>query len=256
MAVSVFVRIYLILSLYGVGRFEEAAACEAETTQLASRTEHVFTIAFTHLAAVSLHVGKGDWAKAHSRIEQWLALIQTTDVKHWNSFALGFSALVLAWLGRADEAMTRLLEAEQVIEQQIMRGNLIHAPSVSQLLGRACVVLGPIENAQRLAKQAMEGSARRPETTPQTLLLLADIARHPDCFDPEQSERLYRRAQAAAEAQGRRPILAHCNLGLGRLYSSIGKRQEAGEHFAAARTMYREMDMAFWLTQVEQEMLV
>jgi tetratricopeptide (TPR) repeat protein len=253
-AAPVFVRNQLILSLSGVGRFEEAAACEAETTQLASRTEHVFTIASTHVAAVYLHVAKGDWAKAHSRIEQLLALGQTTDIKYWNSFALGFSALVLAWLGRADEAMARLLEAEQVIEQQIMRGNLIHVPNVCYLLGLSCLVLGRIENAQRLAQQAMEGSARRPGETSGALLLLAEIARHPDYFDPEQSERLYSKAMAAAEAQGRRPILAHCNLGLGRLYSSIGKRQEAGEHFAAARTMYREMDMAFWLTQVEQEM--
>src|SRR5262249_30985895 len=149
--------------LYGVGRFEEAAAHEAETTELALRTENVFTIAFAHNAATSLHVGKGDWAKAHSRIDQWLALIRTIDITHWNSLALAFSALVLAWLGKADEAMPRLLEAEQVIGQQIMRGNLVHVPAVCQLLGRACVVLGRIEDARRLAQQAMDGSARRPE---------------------------------------------------------------------------------------------
>jgi tetratricopeptide (TPR) repeat protein len=243
----------LIISLSLVGRFEEAAACEAETTQLASRTEHVFTIASTHLAAVLLHVGKGDWAKAHSRIEQLLALGQTTDIKYWNSFALGYSALVLAWLGRADEAMARLLEAEQVIEQQIMRGNIIHVPNVCYLLGRACLVLGRIENAQRLAQQAMEGSARRPGITPLALWLLAEIARHPDYFDPEQSERLYSKAMAAAEAQGGRPLLAHCHLGLGRLYGATGKLDQAQEHLTTATTMYREMDMRFWLEQAEAE---
>jgi len=33
-----------------------------------------------------------------------------------------------------------------------------------------------------------------------------------------------------------------------------GKREEAQEHFATATTMYREMDMRFWLEQAEVEM--
>jgi len=253
-AVSVLTRAYLILSLYGVGRFEEAAACEAETIKLAEKTEDAFSIAYIHLVAVSLYTSRGDWAKAHARVEQWLALIQTADIKHLISFALAFSAFVLARLGRADEAMSRLGEAEKVVEQQVRRGNLIHVPAVCQLLGRACVVLGRIENAQRVAQQAMEGCARRPETLPQVLLVLADIAGHPDRLDPEVSERLYREAIVVAEGQGRRPIIAHCHFGLGTLYRRTGKRKLAQEHLTAAMTMYREMDMRFYLEQAEAEL--
>jgi len=99
----------------------------------------------------------------------------------------------------------------------------------------------------------IEATKGRPVQLPQALLLLADIASHPDRFDPEHGETCYRKAMAAAEAQGRRPTLAHCHRGLGRLYSRTGNRQEAEEHFTVARTMYREMDMAFWLTQAKQE---
>ncbi len=45
----------------------------------------------------------------------------------------------------------------------------------------------------------------------------------------------------------------HCHLGLGKLYRRTGKRQQAGEYLATATAMYREMDMRFWLTQVEAE---
>jgi hypothetical protein len=35
---------------------------------------------------------------------------------------------------------------------------------------------------------------------------------------------------------------------------ATGKRQEAQEHFTTATTMYREMDMRFWLEKAEAEM--
>jgi hypothetical protein len=48
-----------------------------------------------------------------------------------------------------------------------------------------------------------------------------------------------------------RPVVAHCHLGLGQVYQHMGKRTDAQEHFTAAMTMYREMDMSFWLERVQ-----
>ena len=48
-----------------------------------------------------------------------------------------------------------------------------------------------------------------------------------------------------------RPELAHCHLGLGKLYRQTGDRAKAREHLTTAMTMYREMDMGFWLAQAE-----
>jgi hypothetical protein len=50
-----------------------------------------------------------------------------------------------------------------------------------------------------------------------------------------------------------RPLVAHCHLGLGRLSIRTGDREEARRHFAVAMSMYREMDMRFWLEQAEVE---
>jgi hypothetical protein len=52
---------------------------------------------------------------------------------------------------------------------------------------------------------------------------------------------------------GLRPEIAHCHLGLSRLYRRTGKREQAQEHLTTASTMYREMDMPFWLEQAEAE---
>ena len=46
-----------------------------------------------------------------------------------------------------------------------------------------------------------------------------------------------------------RPLVAHCHLGLGKLYDRIGKPEQARENLAAATAMYREMDMDVWLEQ-------
>ena len=48
--------------------------------------------------------------------------------------------------------------------------------------------------------------------------------------------------------------VAHCHLGLGKLYRRTGKCEQAQEHLATATTMYREMDMRFWLEQAEAEL--
>ena len=50
-----------------------------------------------------------------------------------------------------------------------------------------------------------------------------------------------------------RPLAAHCHLGIGKLDRRTGKREQAREHLTTAATMYREMDMTYWLAQAEAE---
>jgi len=47
---------------------------------------------------------------------------------------------------------------------------------------------------------------------------------------------------------------AHCHLGLGKLCRRTDKRERAQEHLATATTMYRDMDMRFWLEKAEAEL--
>jgi len=61
----------------------------------------------------------------------------------------------------------------------------------------------------------------------------------------------YREALALADVLGMRPLVAHCHLGLGKLYGRTGNRQQAQDHLATATAMYREMGMDFWLEQAE-----
>jgi hypothetical protein len=51
-----------------------------------------------------------------------------------------------------------------------------------------------------------------------------------------------------------RPLITHYHLGLGKLYRRTDKREQAQEHLATARAMYREMGMTYWLEKAEAEM--
>ena len=168
--------------------------------------------------------------------------------------ALAYSARALAYLGDATEALNRLRECEQLLEGQSARGRVGNGWA-SYSLGRACLLLGRLDEAWRLGHSAVDSASGRIDFLPDALQLLGDIATHPDSFDAESGEPHYREALALAESRGMRPLIAHCHLGLGRLYARSGKREQAAEPLGVAEAMYRDMDMHFWLEQARAELL-
>jgi hypothetical protein len=61
----------------------------------------------------------------------------------------------------------------------------------------------------------------------------------------------YRHALALADELGMRPLVAHCHAGLGTLYTTTGRWEQAHTELATAITLYRAMAMTFWLQQTE-----
>jgi hypothetical protein len=56
---------------------------------------------------------------------------------------------------------------------------------------------------------------------------------------------------ALASALGMRPLIAHCHLSLGTLYTRIGRPEQARAKISTATDLYRAMQMTFWLPQAE-----
>ncbi len=80
------------------------------------------------------------------------------------------------------------------------------------------------------------------------LCLAGDVA---STGGAENAPGYYREALALAGELGMRPLLAHCHLGLGKLYARTDRRGQAREHLTTAMTLYREMDTRFWLEQAK-----
>jgi hypothetical protein len=67
------------------------------------------------------------------------------------------------------------------------------------------------------------------------------------------AEAHYNDALTLAEPRGMRPLVAHCHLGLGKLYRRTGNRAQAQERLTTATSMYRDMGMTYWLEKAEAE---
>src|SRR5436190_12868072 len=102
------------------------------------------------------------------------------------------SAWAPAQLGERTEALDRLREAKQLIEL-----DPTSQPFFSyQALGRACLLLGRLEDGRRLGDRVLEFSQSLPGFAAHALHLHGDIAAHPDRFDAERGEAHYRQALA------------------------------------------------------------
>jgi tetratricopeptide (TPR) repeat protein len=249
---SVYARSWLVISLAELGKFGEAAEHAAEAIRLAEPTHHAYTIGLAHRAAGTLHLLAGDWPKARSLLEYGIAVLRKGNVNLSLPPTVAGSAWALAQLGKASEALHRLRDGEHAVTGHVTAG--MRRAWDNHVLGRTCLLLDRLDEARRLGDRAVELLPSQPGAAAHALHLLGDIATHPDRCDAASGEAHYRQALALAEPRGMRPLIAHCHLGLGKLYRCTGKHKQAEEHLTTATTLYRDMAMRFWLEQAEAEL--
>jgi len=243
---SVMSRTYLAWSLAELGRFSEAVACGEEGLRIAETLSHPLTLIAGYSGPGGAYLRKGDFARAAQLLEQGYSVSRVAAIAVWLPIISSQLGYTYALCGRIDEGRQLLTEATEPL-----RGS----PFMSLWIGRLSEVylLGQrTDDAAVLAERAFDLSRGRGERGYQAeaLRLLGEIASHRDPPD-ETADVYYRQALALADELGMRPLVAHCHLGLGKLYRRTGKRQEAQEHLSTAATTYREMDMGFWLAQAE-----
>jgi tetratricopeptide (TPR) repeat protein len=248
---SVFDRIWLVHSLAELGRFAHAAEHAVEIIKLAEATRHASSVGMAYFAAGVFRLCQGDWAKARSLLEHSIAAARAGNVKLVLPLSVAASARVLAQLGEASEATNRARDSEELLERFAAEGHVSNLARCCYSLGCAYLLLDQLDEAQRLGERALASSPCHPGFAAHAKHLLGDIATHPDRFDAELAETQYRQATALAEELAMRPLVAHCHLGLGKLYRRTGDHAKAREHLTTAKAMYREMDMEFWLEKAE-----
>jgi hypothetical protein len=199
------------------------------------------------------HLLQGDWTNARTFIEHPIAAYRAGNVVMVRRSAICSSSWVLAQLGEEREAQSRLREGEQLLERYAATGVVGYRSWTIHSLGRACLLLGRLDEAQGLGERTIESHPEHAVVAAHSLHLLGDIAAHPDRFEAGRGEAYYRQALALAEPRVMRPLVVHCHLGLGKLYRRTGRRTQAHGHLTTAMTMYREMDMPFWAEKATLE---
>jgi tetratricopeptide (TPR) repeat protein len=247
---AVMSRTWSVSCLADLGAFDEGTARGEEAVRLAAAVDHPFSLTQAYFALGSLCLRKGDLHQAIPALERGLELCQSANILTWSpavAAALGY-ACILA--GRVVEALPLL---QQAAAQDTSRGLSVgHARRVTYL-SEAYLLTGHVDEATDLARRALafarELKARGNEAY--ALRLLGEIHAHQNPLAVEAAEAAYRQALALAEALGMRPLLAHCQLGLGTLYTKVGRLAQARAALSTAIELFHVMEMTFWLPRAE-----
>jgi class 3 adenylate cyclase/tetratricopeptide (TPR) repeat protein len=258
--VSVLARCSFAMTSADVGSFEEGQTRADEAIELAQqaeaplntqaplRTDSSWNTAAALTYAGYFYLRRGNFAAALQILEPAFSLSHSLDMVSLGAPSGGELATTYAMSGRLDDAK-RVLTLARVMALSVKFGGW-HALWLA-CLAEGFAAAGQAEDATELATKALTLASDQTAQGYQAyaLRILGNTVE-----DTSESASYYRRSLKLAETLGMRPLIAHCHLGLGKLYRRTGERGPAREHLTSATTMYREMDMTYWLEQAEAEM--
>jgi len=247
---SVLARVWLVYVLAKCGEFAEGIARGEEAVRIAEAANQPYSVIHAYRSLGHLYLRKGDLEEAISLLERCQSLGQA-----WNIPIFPFG--VFSYLGYAYILSGRLADGLRLLEQHIEQAGAVELGQARTFpvihLSEGYLRAKRVEDAIRLAGQALDFARDHKLRAHEAWALrtLGEIASHRDPPHADEAGASYRQAMTIAEEIGMRPMVAHCHLGLGKLYGRVGTHQESREHLATAATMYRKMDMRFWLEQAE-----
>ena len=125
----------------------------------------------------------------------------------------------LAATGRVGEAMPLLELTNERARHSWLRVQLAHG----------YLLVGKLEEANSVANQVLDSSLTQGYRghTARSLYVLAESLLHADVSDIAKAEDHYDHAMALANELRMRPLVAHCHVGLGKLYRRTGDYEKA-----------------------------
>jgi tetratricopeptide (TPR) repeat protein len=241
-------RAWLVRALMETGRFTEAMPRAIEAVQIAEAIDHLNSLVVALWGLGVFHLERGDVVEALPVLERAMRLCEAAEIITVSAWLAPCLALAYLLSGRSSEALLLLEQATRYA----VKGTGLHAYQAG-VTAEGYLRAGRLDDAVKHAERALAISRHAGERghEARALRLLGDIVAARDPLDAEQADRHYLEALASAEGLGMRPLAAHCHLGLGTLWRRPGQRGQAREHLTTAMSMYREMDMPFWLEQAE-----
>jgi tetratricopeptide (TPR) repeat protein len=250
---SVMSRRFWPLALAERGEFDRGLAEAHMGIRLAEALDHPYSVICALRAAACLQGARGDFARAIPIAERSLALSRERSLPQLSPEVADLLGYLYALSGRVADGVSLLEEALKALETM---GMFQWRSSVLAHLGETYLLASRPEDAFTVAERGLALTSERGHRGWEawTRRLLGEIASQRTPLNTATAEAHYEAALALASELGMRPLVAHCRLGLGRLYRRTGRRQEAQEHLTTTTTMYREMDMTYWLEKAEPEM--
>jgi tetratricopeptide (TPR) repeat protein len=238
-------RAFLAVALAELGDFTEAIVRAEEALKIARAVNQPFSIAIGSLKAGIVHLLRGDLPRALDVLDRGRDVCRTAGMP-----TVGIQ--IETALGAALALGEKVDEARTLLEPAVQRTAAMFRPAhalATTWLSETHAVAGRLDAALQAGGQALELARQRGErgTEAHALRVLGDIAarRRPPAVDVCRQH--LSRAHALASELGARPLVARCELALGELWRRAGQTERAAPHLDAAVTMFRELDMPFWV---------
>ena len=247
---SIATSAWLASSLAELGRFTEAIDHARHGVAEGEAAGHAYSITAASSGLGFALLRRGDLEQAIPVLERAAELTRSGDFAALSAWITGMLGSAYTLAGKLNEAL--LLLEEGVARMSAMQVKISEA-SVIAALGETCLLSGRRAEAEAHAERALKISRDRRERGAEgwALRLTGEIALAAGRAESAAAVSAFRAAIAIAEELGMRPLLAHCNFGLGQLHRREGEREAARTHLTAALRLYRDMDMRHWLPQAE-----
>jgi len=241
---------YLVWTLSLLGEFDRALHHGRQSIEAADASGSPTSLVPAYMFFAGALANRGDFGEAHQHAQKAIAIGEARGILVWLPAAHSMLGWIMARSGQAEQAVLAL---QRSIDIQDSLGIPIWLSWYRVRLAEALLLAGRPSDARDAVARARQMTLMLGEQTVAAEALFVSATIHEADEAVESAGREYTEASALAEELGMRPLSAHCNLGLGKLYGRTGRGQEATEHLTTAAAMYREMDMRFWLERAEGE---
>jgi tetratricopeptide (TPR) repeat protein len=235
-----------------LGSFQEGIARGEDSLRIAQARDDKLSLMFADVGIGELHLVQGDLVRAIPRLEHGLAICRTWDFPSWLPWLASRTGAAYVLAGRVAEGLPLL---EQSVEQATSMGWKADASRLAARLSEGYLAADRVDDASALAERALDLAVEQQARGHQAwaLRLLGEIALHRGRRDLERAESHYGKALALAEVLSMRPLIAHCQLGLGLLSKLAGRWPDVHARLAAATTMYRTLGMTHWADRAARD---
>jgi len=247
---SVVARCFNAFSLAAQGRFRDAEASAERCLGLADATDTPFLRALAAWAMGNAQLGRGPSPEAVRKLEEAYRYCENAEllaIRPWIATDLGYARRLS---GRVEEARGLLAGA---IQEAAAHGLLSQHSLRHAYLGEAELAAGRADDASAAAARAVTLAAEHGEEgfRVEALRALAHATWRRATPDVEAAARHLEDALAIAQRLGMRPAVAHCHRDLAEVSHAAGRGGAAAMHLDAARALYGELNLPFWLERLE-----
>ena len=192
----------------------------------ARETGQATTLMYALFSAVVNHIRCGNYAAAHTQVDELIALADERGAPYWKAFGTAARGWLFTETGKASDAVRAITSG---ITSLRSTGAILYEPWHLWYLAMAYAELGQPDDARRCIDDAIDKVERSKEKWCEAEVhrIAGEIALKSLAPDPERAEAYFNHALAVARQQQVKSWELRAAMSMARLWRDQGKRDQA-----------------------------